>query len=163
MTTRRVTKLGVTHVFSRALPHATLVRVKLGELISNRRRELGLSLAGACDRAHAAGFELTRTTLNNFENHELTESPRRRTMEAIAIAVDVPYSEVVMAVANSMAGGDGLVPVTEAQHVRSWLTLTEGLSDEQVESMLQVVRSVASAIEQRHPDEVRERSTSHDE
>lgn len=127
--------------------------MKLGELISNRRRELGISLGAACKRAHEQGYELTRTTLNNFENHELTESPRRRTMEAIAYAVDVPYSDVVMAVANSMAGGDGLIPVTEAQHVRSWLTLTEGLNDEQVESMLSVVRSVASALEREHDRE----------
>ena len=73
-------------------------------------------------------------------------------MEALAVALDVPYGDVVMAVASSMAGTD-MVEAAESRHVRAWLTLTEGMNDEQVESMLQVVRSVADALDKGHEQE----------
>ena len=105
--------------------------MKLGELISRRQADLGLSLERLAKRARDEGLELTKTTLSQFKNHGLTESPKRRTMEALAAALDVTYPEVVLAVAQSMAGDDArLVEVTDQQHVRSWLTLTEGRSDD---------------------------------
>ncbi|MCO7192295.1 hypothetical protein [Pseudonocardia sp. McavD-2-B] len=123
--------------------------MKLGELISKRRADLGLSLEKMCVRAREQGYDLTRTTLSAFETKPLAESPKRRTMEALAVALDVPYGDVVMAVASAMAGTD-MVEAAETQHVRAWLTLTEGMNDEQIERMLRVVRSVADALDTGH-------------
>jgi hypothetical protein len=125
-----------------------LAPVKLGELISSRQADLGLSLEKLAKRARDGGYELTKTTLSAFINHGLTESPKRRTMEAIAVALDVSYAEVVLAVADSMTGDEGsLTEVTNQQRVRSWLTITEGRSDEEVARLLQVVRSVTAALD----------------
>jgi transcriptional regulator with XRE-family HTH domain len=122
--------------------------VKLGELISHRRAELGLSLEKLANRARDHGYELTKATLSAFVNHDLSESPKRRTMEAIAIALDVSYAEVVMAVARSMAGDDApVIAVTDQEKVRSWLTLTEGRTETEVASLLRVARTVAAALD----------------
>ena len=130
------------------MPICKTACVKLGELISDRQADQGLSLEKMAKRARDAGYELTKTTLSHFVNHELSESPKRRTMEAIAVALDVPYSEVVMAVARSMVGDQAdLIEVTNEQRVRSWLTLTDGRTEDEVASLLRVVRSVTAALD----------------
>lgn len=122
--------------------------MKLGELISYRRAELGLSYEELAKRARADGYDLTKTTLAAFANHALSESPKKRTMQAIAVAVGVSYPDVVMAVARSMAGESSqVVEVTNEQRVRSWLTLTDGRSDDEVASLLRVVRTVTAALD----------------
>ena len=125
--------------------------MKLGELISTRQADLGESLEKMALRARAHGYALTRTTLADFVNHPLEESPKRRTMEALALACDVPYSDVVMAVARSLLGDDGqVVEVAHQQHVRSWLTLMGGRSEEEITGLLRVIRSVADALDAAH-------------
>lgn len=72
-------------------------------------------------------------------------------MEALALACDVPYADVVMAVARSLIGENGqVVKVAEQQHVRSWLTLTGGRSEQEVDSLLRVVRSVTDTLDAAH-------------
>jgi len=125
--------------------------VKLGELIHSRQVDLGESLETMALRARARDYTLTRTTLADFANHPLEEAPRRRTMEALALACDVPYSDVVMAVARSLLGDNGQVAdVAQQQHVRSWVTLTEGRSEQEVTGLLRVVRSVADTLDKAH-------------
>ncbi|HVL63402.1 MAG TPA: helix-turn-helix transcriptional regulator [Microbacterium sp.] len=121
--------------------------MKLGELINSRRRDQGLSLEAMAKRARDCGYELTKTTLSAFANHPLPESPKRRTMEALAIALGCSYPEVVLAVAQSLVGDQTVIDVTSEQRVRSWLTLTEGRTDEEVASLLRVVQTVTAALD----------------
>lgn len=130
---------------------ATLSAVTLGELILQRAVDLGgrkrLTYRELSARAKAAGYTLSETTINAFVKHPLDEPPRRRTMEALAAALDVDFPTVVNAVAESMGGSpDVLVQAADEERVRAWLTLTEGLSPADRESMLGVVRSVAQAL-----------------
>lgn len=123
--------------------------VKLGELIDTRRRELGLTYDQVADKARSRGFSLSRAAVHGFANQGLSEAPRRRTMEAIAYALDVGYPEVVLAVAESLIGSTP-VEVSNLQHVQSWLTLTGGRTDEEVASVLRVLRTVTAALDAAH-------------
>lgn len=101
------------------------------------------------DKARSRGFTLSKAALHGFVTQELAEAPRRRTMEAIGCALDVSYTEVVLAVTESLIGGPP-VEVTNQQHVHSWLTLVGGRSDEEVASVLRVVRTVTTALDAAH-------------
>lgn len=125
---------------------ATLRCVKLGELINNRRRDLGISYDKLVDKAQARGFTLTKTSLAAYASQPVIEAPKRRTMEAIAYALDVSYAEVVLAVAEDLIGTPP-VEVSTLQHVNSWLTITGGRSDEQIASVLRIVRTVTAALD----------------
>lgn len=125
---------------------ATLRHVKLGELIESRKRELGLSYDKLVASAQARGFDMTKATLAAYATKPLLEAPKTRTMEAIATALDVGYTEVVLAVAESLIG-TAPVEVSNLQHVNSWLTITSGRSDDQVSRLLRIVRTVSAAID----------------
>jgi hypothetical protein len=132
--------------------HATLRPVKLGELIEKRAIELGgrrrLSYRELSARAKAVGYTLNETTINAWVRHPLDEPPRRRSMEALAVALDVDFPVVVQAVAESMVGaGVELAEVADAPHVRAWVTLTEGRSDAERAQMLDMMRSVAGMLD----------------
>ncbi len=131
------------------LPCATLRPVKLGELIDTRRRALNLSYDEAVDRARSRGFTLSKSALYGYATEPLSEPPRRRTIEGIAAALDLEYHEVVMAMAESMIG-QPLVEMANNRHVLSWLTLTGGRTDEEVASVLNVVRTVTAALDAAH-------------
>lgn len=124
----------------------------LGELIKKRAVELGgrkrLTYRELSARARAQGYALAEGTITDFANHPLVEPPRRRTMRALAAALDVPYNTVVEAVAESMAeDGDVVVQVADAPHVQAWVMLTEGRSDAERQQMIGVMRSVAAALD----------------
>jgi hypothetical protein len=137
--------------------------VKLGELIKMRQADQGVSLERMARRARDRGYELTKTTLSAYSRHPLPESPKRRTMEALAIALDVTYPEVVLAVAKSLVGDETVIDVTSLQRVRSWLTLTEGRTDAEIASLLRVVRTVTAALDAAVPGEERAAAGGHDE
>jgi hypothetical protein len=126
--------------------------VKLGELIEKRAVELGgrrrLTYRELSARAKAGGYTLNETTINAWVRHPLDEPPRRRSMEALALALDVDFPVVVQAVAESMVGdGVELAEVVDAPHVRAWVTLTEGRSDAERAQMLDMMRSVAGMLD----------------
>ena len=123
--------------------------MKLGELIDTRRRELGLTYDEVADKARTRGFTLSKGSVHAFANQDLPEAPRRRTMEALAYALDVGYPEIVLAVAESLIGTPP-VEVSNLQHVQSWLTLTGGRTDEEVASVLRVLRTVTAALDAAH-------------
>lgn len=127
----------------------------LGELIETRRAVLGgkrgpLKLREVSERARAAGYTLAEATISAFVNHPLDEAPKRRTMEALAVGLDVTFAEVVAAVAASIVGDGGaeLVQVTGEPHVQAFVTLTEGRTAEERARMIDVIRSVAAALDQ---------------
>lgn len=127
----------------------TLQPVKLGELIDTRRRALNLSYDEAVDKARSRGFPLSKSALFGYASEPLSEPPRRRTIEGIAAALDLEYHEVVMAMAESLIG-QPLVEMANNRHVLSWLTLTGGRTDEEVASVLNVVRTVTAALDAAH-------------
>lgn len=127
-------------------------RVKLGELIEKRAVELGgrrrLTYREMSARARAGGYTLNETTINAYVKHPLDEPPRRRTMHALAVALDVPYNTVVEAVAESMAeDGDVVVQVADAPHVQAWVTLAEGRTDDERQHMVEAARLVAAVLD----------------
>lgn len=128
--------------------------MKLGELIMQRAVELGgrrrLTYRELSARARAAGYTLNESTLNAYVLHPLDEPPKRRTMEALAVALDVSFSVVVGAVAESIIGDDGeseLVQVADEPHVRAWVSLTKGRTEAERARMVDVIRSVAAALD----------------
>lgn len=130
--------------------------MQLGELIETRRADLGgergpLNLRELSQRARRAGYTLAEATISAFVNHPLPESPKRRTMEALAVALDVSFPEVVQAVGESLVGDRStLVEVAEEPHVRAFVTLTKGRTDAERDRMVDVIRSVAAALDASH-------------
>ncbi len=142
--------------------------MKLGELIEKRAVELGgrrrLTYREMSARARASGYTLNETTINAYVKHPLDEPPRRRTMHALAVALDVPYNAVVEAVAESMAeDGEVVVQVADAPHVQAWVMLTEGRSDAERTQMVDVMRTVASALDAARAHETAPEITNIDE
>lgn len=123
------------------------VSVKLGELISTRQKELGgPSLEALAKKAREQGYTLTKATLSAFVTRPLPEVPRRKTLEALAVALEVSFPEVALAATESLIGTSP-IEVENQQRVSAWLTLTGGRTDEEVSALLRVVRTVAAALD----------------
>lgn len=130
----------------------------LAELIESRRRALGLELgkrlsyAELSARAHERGHSVSTPSFHSLATTPLENPPRRATAQAIAAALDVDESTVWLAVLESMGvqlSGD----VAESERVQGWLALTGNRSDEEVQHLLRVVRTVAEGpTGAGHPD-----------
>ena len=132
--------------------HARLAPVTLGELIEKRAIELGgrrrLTYRELSARAKAGGYTLNETTINAYVKHPLDEAPRRRTMHALAVALDVSYDTIRAAVFESMAeDGDSVVQVADAPHVQAWVTLAEGRTEDERAHMVEAARLVAAVLD----------------
>jgi len=131
---------------------ATLTPVKLGELIEKRAVELGgrrrLTYREMSARAKAGGYTLNETTINAWVKHPLPNPPTKRSMLALAYALEVDFADVMRAVADSMIGDDSeLVEVADEPHVRAWVTIAEGRTAAERAQMIGVMRSVAAALD----------------
>lgn len=123
--------------------------MQLGELIKKRAVELGgrkrLTYKELSMRARAAGYSLAESTITDYANHPLDAPPKRSTMHALAVALDVSYNTVVEAVAESMAeDGDVVVQVADTPHVQAWVTLAEGRTELERAQMVEAARLVAA-------------------
>jgi hypothetical protein len=132
--------------------HARLSPGTRGEVIEKRAIELGgrrrLTYRELSARAKAGGYTLNETTINAYVKHPLDEAPRRRTMKALAVALDVHYNVIVEAVAESMAeDGDVVVQVADTPHVQAWVTLAEGRTDDERAHMVEAARLVAAVLD----------------
>lgn len=121
--------------------------MRLSELITKRKAELGLSFQGIADRAAEAGYQLSRANVHWFTRDEMKEWPTPETITALAHALDVPVAEVIDATAESLGIEVERVP-TDSASVRAWVALTEHRSPEEVERLLQIARTVAEGFDQ---------------
>lgn len=127
--------------------------MKLGELIEKRAVELGgrrrLTYREMSARARAGGYTLNETTINAYVKHPLDESPKRRTMHALAYVLDVPYRAIRAAVYESMAEDDevDVVEVADEPHVQAWVTLSKDRTDAERAQMIAMMRSVAGMLD----------------
>lgn len=120
--------------------------MRLAELISKRKDELGASFKDLADAADAAGYPIHRASLSALTRDDMTQWPHRDTLVALAIILDQPVSTVIDATAESL----GIAvdrPDTDTDSVRSWLALTGNRSQAEVDHLLNVARTVAEALD----------------
>lgn len=128
--------------------------MRLAELISKRKEELGASFKDLADAAEAAGYPLHRASLSALVRDDMTQWPHRDTLVALAIILDRPVSTVIDSAAESL----GIAvdrPDTDTDSVRSWLALTGNRSQAEVEQLLTVARTVAAALDTQQGQEDR--------
>lgn len=121
----------------------------LAELIAGRRNELGLSYERIAARAREHGLRVTEDALRALVTEQAKAMPRPMTIKAIAVGLDVPVIDVLMAAGRSV----DLVPADDSDpdRVLAWSEITEDLDPAELDQALAVVRSFVRAIRPQVP------------
>lgn len=133
----------ISDTLRRATP--PLVRcsaVDLSSLIAARRRSTGDSLRAMEARARRAGYRISRSTISAYERGKITTQPSRKTVQALAAALDVTYEEVAAAASEQFGLGDDQCDASRSQRAQAWLRLTADRTDEEVQHLLKVVEEI---------------------
>ncbi|WP_176439820.1 helix-turn-helix domain-containing protein [Haloechinothrix alba] len=128
--------------------------MQLDELIKKKKAESGLSFAAMADRARRSGYDINRATIHALTKNPMHEWPRVDTINGLAVALDVSPTDVLDSAAESLGVKLDRSP-TDSYRVRSWMALTGDRSDDEVDKLLEVARSVAAALDAQredHPD-----------
>lgn len=129
--------------------------MKLGELILKRKRDLRLSYGKMSRKAEAAGYPVSPSAIHKLATDD---KPDRRveqnTLHGLAAALDTSFAEVILCWLDTL-GVQLSSDVVQRPDVRGYVTLTEGLSEDDRERALSVLRS-AIAMREGFADQVKD-------
>lgn len=128
----------------------TMQGVTLASLITERRQAMGgISLRDLAQRAAERGYPISPSTLSAYSTGKRTALPELPTREALAAALGVSRDVVEQAAGwvsmQTLSSANGSSPTS--RHALAWTVLTESRTDEEIDHLLSVVRTVLQGLD----------------
>lgn len=120
--------------------------MRLGDLIHQRKKQLGQTWPGLVENARAAGHPISRATLIEFGKDVIGTSVQDDTLHSIAAAIKVPVHDVYDAIGETK-GYTTAGPLVVDDRTHMFALIAEKLPPAQVDRVLQSLAMQVRAYE----------------
>lgn len=124
--------------------------MRLQELITKRKKDLGISYTQMVRKAEEAGFPVSRSMFHYYENKEWPTIPGTDAIKGLAVALDVDADEVLSAAGESV--GIRPVEIRPDRGTRAIMGLLNDRTPEEIAALEAVIRSVTDALDKQSRD-----------